>query len=284
MVTIRQFRPADIPWADRLRAVAGWNQTSRDWAGYLAFAPEGCLVAEIAGEPVGTATTITYGQDLGWIGMVLVEPGHRRRGVGSRLLAAAMAHLQRRGVACIKLDATPMGREVYGPLGFVAEYGLARFQVDPPPRAGRATRTGLLPLRTVALAELARFDAGYFGTERAAVLEALRTRDPNLCFVVQEGAAIRGYLIARQGAAAVQVGPWVAETPGVAAELLSGLLAQAADRRVFADLLEPNVAGRELLAAHGFALQRPLTRMFLGQNHAPGRPEFIYSISGAEKG
>lgn len=30
--------------------------------------------------------------------------------------------------------------------------------------------------------------------------------------------------------------------------------------------------------------QRGFVRMYLGDNHRPGRPEFIYGTSGAEKG
>ena len=97
---------------------AGWNQTERDWRGYLSYDPEGCFVAEVRGQPAGTATTIRYGDRFGWIGMVLVHPDHRRLGLGTRLLKQAIARLQECGVRCTKLDATPMGRTVYVPLGF----------------------------------------------------------------------------------------------------------------------------------------------------------------------
>jgi len=59
--------------------------------------------------------------------MVLVDPEQRRLGIGSRLLRHAIAWLQARGVAAVKLDATPLGRKVYVQLGFVDEYGLARY-------------------------------------------------------------------------------------------------------------------------------------------------------------
>jgi len=34
----------------------------------------------------------------------------------------------------------------------------------------------------------------------------------------------------------------------------------------------------------GFTFQRPFTRMYLGENPWPGRPELVYATSGPEKG
>jgi GNAT superfamily N-acetyltransferase len=53
--------------------------------------------------PAGTATTIGYGTDLAWIGMVLVHPDHRRHGVGRALLAHCIAFLRERRIRSIKL-------------------------------------------------------------------------------------------------------------------------------------------------------------------------------------
>ncbi|MGH7959720.1 MAG: GNAT family N-acetyltransferase, partial [Opitutaceae bacterium] len=121
-VALRVMRPGDVPYAHALRQIAGWNQTEHDWRGYLTYDPDGCFVAEVRGKPAGTATTIHYGRRFGWIGMVLVHPDYRRFGLGTRLLKRAITRLQQCEVRCIKLDATPMGKKVYVPLGFVDEY------------------------------------------------------------------------------------------------------------------------------------------------------------------
>src|SRR3954467_8790642 len=127
-IAFRPLMKADIPRAHELRRLANWNQSQQDWAGYLEFEPKGCFAAEVDGLVVGTATTITYGKSFGWIGMVLVDPDYRRGGVGTALLLRAIEFLKSRGVESIKLDATPMGRPVYLPLGFRDEYELARYE------------------------------------------------------------------------------------------------------------------------------------------------------------
>ena len=83
---IRLMRVADIPAAMWLKEAAGWNQTEADWANVLAMEPEGCWVEELDGEVVGSTTAICYVQDLAWIGMVLVAPAFRGRGLARGLM------------------------------------------------------------------------------------------------------------------------------------------------------------------------------------------------------
>jgi ribosomal protein S18 acetylase RimI-like enzyme len=284
---LRVLTPADVTFAAELNALIGWNQTERDWRGYLEFAPDGCFVADVAGQRAGTATTIAYGDRFGWVGMVLVRPEFRRLGLGTTLLRHTIDFLRSRGTGCVKLDATPMGRPVYLPLGFVDEYEVSRYQVTAAGAgvgaAGAAEET-LQPLAEADFSAVVRLDAAAFGAERPAVLRAMSGRDPEMCFAVSEAGRIRGYAIARQGREAVQLGPWIAEDPETAERLLGAVLARVAGRRVFVDVPHPNAAGRALVERHGFTVQRGFMRMFLGENRHPGAPEKVYGTSGAEKG
>ncbi len=282
-VVLRGFGAGDIAFAHQVRQLAGWNQTEPDWRGYLEFEPEGCFIAEVGGQPAGTATTIRYGQRFGWIGMVLVHPDQRRHGVGTALLRQSIAYLQRAGVSSIKLDATPLGKKVYVPMGFVDEYEISRYEGIAPAVAPE-TPAAVSRFSSDDLGDVARFDAPIFGADRAHVIRALRARNPDWCFVRRENGEITGYLVARQGASAIQVGPWIAGTPADAAALFNAFLAGVAGRRVFVDVPAPNSGGNNLVEKHGFTVQRTLTRMYLGQNTHPGTPALIYSTGGPEKG
>src|ERR1051325_11798619 len=125
---LRLLRATDLSFADSLRAQAGWNQTRADWQRFLAIEPEGCFLAEWNGAPAGTATTTAYGSKLAWIGMGLVHSDHRRRGIGRALLERCVQYLQARDVRCVKLDATPPGKQVYDGLGFKDEWLLTRWE------------------------------------------------------------------------------------------------------------------------------------------------------------
>ena len=76
---------SDIPAAMQLKEAAGWNQTEDDWRRLLMLEPNGCFAAIKDGRLVGTTTTTTYGNDLAWIGMVLVDPQYRRQGIASEV-------------------------------------------------------------------------------------------------------------------------------------------------------------------------------------------------------
>ncbi len=283
-VTLRRFTAADIPLAMELKNLAGWNQTEPDWAGYLEFEPEGCFVAELDGRACGTATAIRYGDRFGWIGMVLVHPDCRRFGIGTTLLRRVIGYLQQHGTGGVKLDATPMGRKVYVPIGFVDEYEVTRYE-GVARASGGAIAPGIREMSPADIAGIAAFDAPIFGSERAAVLRSLSRRNPEMCFVTRDAAgAIAGYLIARQGQNAVQLGPWLARGTGVAAGLLAAFSRKVSGRRVFVDVPHPNGAGLRLVEGLGFTVQRGFVRMYLGSNHHAGLPEFVFGTSGAEKG
>ncbi|MEM7011507.1 MAG: GNAT family N-acetyltransferase, partial [Verrucomicrobiota bacterium] len=90
---IRKMTETDLAFADSVRAAAGWNQTLEDWRRILRFEPDGCFLAEFDRRPAGTATTICYGDVLGWIGMILVHPEFRRRGIATSLMERSIEHL-----------------------------------------------------------------------------------------------------------------------------------------------------------------------------------------------
>src|SRR6185369_2196058 len=119
-INIRLLFESDIPAAMQLKEAAGWNQTEEDWRRLLTLEPNGCFAAVKDGRLVGTTTTTTYGNDLAWIGMVLVDPQERRQGIARTLMNVAMDYLNGK-VASVKLDATAQGKPVYEKLGFQVE-------------------------------------------------------------------------------------------------------------------------------------------------------------------
>ena len=111
----------------RLKEAAGWNQTEADWRRLVKLEPDGCFAAIENDQLVGTTTTTTYEDDLAWIGMVLVDPQHRRRGIATRLIETALAYLDGK-VAVVKLDATAEGEPVYEKFGFKTESLVERWR------------------------------------------------------------------------------------------------------------------------------------------------------------
>jgi GNAT superfamily N-acetyltransferase len=272
--------PADIAAGMRLKDIAGWNQTGTDWERFLRTSPEGCFVAEVDGKVVGTATTIVYGGRLAWIGMVLVDPDYRGRGIGTELLERTVEYLDARRVPTMKLDATPQGKSIYARLGFVAEYEIERWELCRP--SGSATAPAASA--AVELEEILRVDRDIFGADRSELLRSLDREAPAFTLATHVPGRLTGYALGRRGSRADQLGPWMARDEASARELLEEFLRRSGRETVFVDCLRENPFARRVLCQHGFQFTRPLTRMYRGPNTHPGRPELLCAALGPEFG
>ena len=278
---------ADVRFADRIRDSAGWNQTLQDWQRLLRHDPAGCFVAEWNGRPAGTATTTIYSQDLAWIGMVLVDPAVRRRGIGTALLVHCMEHLWQSEVGCIKLDATPLGSRVYGPLGFVAEWSLSRWQTAKlaarPARIEATSDMGARPLDRGDVGCVADLDAGAFGVARNRMLAMLAAQSDTRVRRDRAG-QVTGYGMVRPGQRARYLGPMVAHDESSGVALVDDLLGSIQGDPVYWDIPDSNHAAVRVAQRYGMHRQRTLTRMCLGQNVRPSSPSAQWAIAAPEIG
>ena len=162
---IRLLFESDIPAAMRLKEAAGWNQTEDDWRRLLLLEPNGCFCAIKDGCVVGTTTTTTYGDELAWIGMVLVDPQHRRQGIAAKLMSVALDYLNGR-VGTIKLDATALGQPVYEKFGFQFESLIERWS-----GTGRLHSEEQGDIGRDSLSELLALDQIAFNADRSKLIE-----------------------------------------------------------------------------------------------------------------
>jgi ribosomal protein S18 acetylase RimI-like enzyme len=298
-LSIRTLVEADLADAQRLRAQAGWNQPDDDWRRLLAWDRDGCWAAEADGRVVGTTAVTTYGRRIAWIGMVLVDVEHRRKGIGRALLAQAIEYLDRLGVETVALDSTPAGQALYARLGFVVAFELERRRgVARPPRPVHANEAAAMdgpevrPFAPDDLATVAAYDAQRFGVERAHILGALRTDHPARCFVAARRERISGYVLSRPGASAWHLGPLVADDPVTAERLAwAALLPDGDDRQARAvggeavmDVVVPNVHAVALVDALGLAPVRPFIRMVRGATPPAVDTGRLYTSAGPELG
>ncbi len=264
---------ADVPAALALSAKVGWNQTAHDWRLFIAH---GRTIGLFDGEAglVATAAALPYDNAFGYISMVIVDPGWRRRGLARRLMGECIDALRRQGRAAL-LDATPAGALVYGGLGFVELATMERWEGEGAGADGGQAAERLAPKD---LEGLIAADAAAFGSQRRFLLEDFLAR-PGTRAWTYDG----GYLVMRQGHRALQIGPLIASSAQAARVLLATALA-AARGRVFLDLFTtwPDLAG--LLESLGFKRQRPFIRMALGSATLPGDPRRLAIAAGPEFG
>lgn len=245
---LQSLAERDLPDLLRLSTAAGWNQTETDWRRLLDLEHEGCFGFESDGKVVASATVITYGPDLAWIGMVLTLPEYRGRGYATELMKRCLEYCDERGIRTVRLDATEMGRPVYARLGFEDEYEVQR-------------RNGVLPAAEPREAVFDfELDRLAFGADRRRFLE--RTG------------------CSRPGRVASYIGPVTARTP---AEAEDRILHCGVSGPCFWDVPAANPAALALSERLGFRPVRRLIRMRRGPAIVE-HPEYIFALAGFEYG
>lgn len=278
-LSVRPLNEHDLDFVDLLVAEAGWNQLRSDWRRILRCSSDGCFAGFIDGRLVGTVTTTTYGQDLGWIGMMLVHPSYRRRGVASALMSQSLEYLRER-VHCIKLDATPEGRLVYEQLGFEVEWDFFRWIRDSA-AASSLTEPDALPVPShswvpAEIERVMQLDQIALGVNRSKLLKEL-------------GAASRvvtaedGFGMTRLGRLAGYLGPVIARNGRFAESLLTELI-NPIPGQIFWDVPGPNQLASEIARRLSFRPERKLTRMRLGRMAVEPVVELQFAIAGPETG
>jgi len=277
--TVRLFHKSDITFALAQTTREGWDCTAATFRLHLAHDREGCFIAEVGGKQAGMVTTTRY-RRTGWIGNLIVPPERRGFGIGSRLMEHAIRHLEHAGIATIRLEADPMGINIYRKLGFTDEFDSPRFRREPRGIPGPRSAG---PLPDADLNVVAAFDEPNFGDKRVGLLRLLHA-GTLASWCAPESGELGGYLMVQPAAAGARLGPWVASDLGVAGVLLDAALGSFGHGAVILAVPGPNVAGRELLSSRGFFETPSSLRMIRGPDVGRGRPENVYALANGAAG
>lgn len=282
MIDYREMTTADISVGIDLCRMAEWNQLERDWEQFLRLSPNSCHVATKENRIVGTVTTISYPDRFGWIGMMLVDPKHRRQGIGTQLMKDALRLLSDHRT--VRLDATPVGREVYLKLDFVDDYELSRMVTVVPETISKDNYNPARPMTMDDLPAVFEMDLNVFGADRLVLLKWLFEGAPEYAWIIGNNGRIDGYCFGRTGFYFEYLGPLVAEDSRIASELISACLCRQAGRAVALDAPHHSTDWLRWLGSIGFTEQRLLIRMYRGENCYPGLPKNVFAILGPEFG
>lgn len=281
-IEIRLMTKNDLGSLVGLKHRLGWNQTERDLIRLLELNPHGCFAADYNGEMVGTITSIVYDSTLAWIGMMLVDPGYRRRRIAARLMSQVLEYLYGRGINTIKLDATPEGFPLYQSMGFIAETLIERWECFAAPNL----KNNLQDLDDALLPAFHELDKIAFGVDRSFLIDALMksSNSKSAVSVSSAGNHLNGFALSRPGSNANYVGPVVAKDRKSGADLLEGMLAQSSGQKVYIDFNTGFNLPLDYLIELGFVKQRDLVRMSLGNKSVAGTSKLVLAIAGPELG
>jgi GNAT superfamily N-acetyltransferase len=280
---------ADMADANSLIRAAHWNQIEADWRVFLDHGTV-YAVRDQEGRVIATAATLPHG-GFAWVSMVLVAPKHRRKALGTKLLRRCIDDLLARSLVPV-LDATPAGREVYRPLGFLDAWGFHRLALRERKPADESQSAGTpspmpkgVTIQTITDAvwpALCRYDAEVFGADRSKLLDRLRGRSAAE-FVATRGGGVVGFLLGRDGRVASQLGPLIADDDATAQALLARGQG-AVDGPLYIDIPDAKAALLAFLAGQGFTPERPFTRMLHGRSIGFEDAARTYAVVGPEFG
>jgi GNAT superfamily N-acetyltransferase len=279
----------DLQLGMRLKVQAGWNQCQSDWRRLLRLQPDGCFVAEWQGVPIGTAVACAFDR-VAWLAMVLVDAGVRGRGIGAALVEHALSFLDRAGVQRVRLDATPLGQPLYAKFGFAPEYELARYAgllpatiADFPAKTpSRPTAANPAAVSSTEYENLCQLDHAVLATDRRKFLLALCSERPDELRVAKHSGEITGYLTARPGSQALQIGPCIAARHA-GEELFVDAARRYAGRRVILDIPCDNAPAMQFAKSLQLEVERTFVRMCRGPAVADDTSR-LWASSGPELG
>lgn len=282
--------PEQIGSAMSLKEAAGWNQLEDDWQLLLSLSSCGSYVAVSDQRVVGSVTLISYervgGGRIGWVGMLLVHPEYRRRGIGAALFERAI----RDGAqySLLGLDATPSGAPLYERFGFRGVNGITRWTREPGlDVTSRATEASdVSPVRATGpmVADCVSVDTEASGWQRREMISSFVSRAPMASWFQKTHSRPPACVTGRPGSHAFQIGPLVAEESDQTEALLGRVVSSNTTRFVI-DIPDACEDTRRLVSDLGFTETRGFTRMYLVRSDtAPRLSSAIQAIAGPEFG
>lgn len=261
-----------LDWA----AGEGWNPGLSDAEAFLAADPGGFLVGSIGGEPVAAISIVNYDDRFAFLGLYIVRPEWRGRGLGMTMWRAAMA---RAGARTVGLDGVVDQQANYARSGF----RLIRRNVRYSGNGGGSVPGGLAPIEDVSVEAIARYDATIFPAVRSPFLAGWLKMPGATGLATEIAGALTGYAIARPCRTGFKIGPLFADDEATAERLLVGLSAAIGDEPFSLDIPEPNRAAVRLVQGFGMTPAFETARMYTGD--PPAEPiNRIFGVTTFELG
>lgn len=109
-----------LEWA----ATEGWNPGLEDAEAFYAADPDGFFIASEDGKPVAAISVVNHTDAFAFLGLYIVLPAYRGRGIGLALWNHALEHA---GSRIVGLDGVPEQQANYTSSGFAHAGGTTRF-------------------------------------------------------------------------------------------------------------------------------------------------------------
>ncbi len=263
-----------LDWA----AAEGWNPGLDDAAAFFAAEPDGFFVTlDDAGQPVAAISVVNHTPTFAFLGLYIVRPSDRGRGIGLALWRHALGHA---GPRSIGLDGVEAQQDNYAASGFLRTGGTTRFAGTVPgahaPDARPATESDVPALIAIEGAASGVAKPRYLGAWFAP-------GPPRVTLVVEAASKIVAMATVRRCREGAKIGPFWAEEAGVAARLFDHC-ATLFPGPVLIDVPEAATGLGALATARGLLPGFKTARMVRGPAPRPTGDTRFFAVTSLELG
>lgn len=258
------FGPEHLEGAVALSRQAAWPHRREDWQTALALS-RGIVALSDNHHVVGTALVTPYGTDCATINMVIVDEAARGRGLGRKLMQAA---LDIGGERQLRLVATSDGLPLYEKLGFRAVGTILQYQGNV---RAVAEPDGVEPGRNSDLDAIAALDRAACEADRRTLLGHIAKAGQFV--VIRRAGQVQGFAALRAFGRGDVIGPVVAENLQDACSLISFFIGSRPGAFLRIDATA-DTAIAPWLESLGFAHVGGGITMRTGRIEAPARPHY----------
>ncbi|WP_428983387.1 GNAT family N-acetyltransferase [Paraburkholderia diazotrophica] len=275
---VRTMTAGEVDRAIEWAAIEGWNPGMHDARCFRAVDPDGFFVGVWRGEPVGSISAVAYDAHFGFIGLYIVKPAFRGKGLGLRIWQHGIAYLGERNIG---LDGVVAQQPNYRKSGFALAYRNIRFQGIADARI--ASSAALSDARKSPFDQLSAYDRRFFPAPRNSFLRAWIDQPDAVALADVVDGQMRGYGVLRRCREGSKIGPLFADDAQIAETLFTALVAHCPGEAVTLDVPESNPAAVALAVRHGMTSVFETARMYTKE--APDIPlAQVFGVTSFELG
>jgi predicted N-acetyltransferase YhbS len=259
-IEIESMRDANIPDVFSLIDKEKWGWELNEIRKIFRLDSRSSVVALEDDRVVGLVTAINYGT-FAFIVHVIVAQSLRGRGLGKRMMGAALERLDRAGVLNTELHAMPDYLDFYSQFGFESVEDVSFYTRDPSaatagPDASMDCRNRFSWLPADDIETLAKLESEVLGYDLSECRRALSVDPPDFALASMSQGRPSGILMARMGVELNSIGVWTLENPDmhIAEMMLDAVSSALPPKPIHICVPTANKVSRQVLQERGFSL------------------------------
>jgi GNAT superfamily N-acetyltransferase len=249
-----------VDWAKQ----EGWNPGQYDFEVFRRSDPEGFYGFYHNNELIAGGAVVSYNGEFGFMGLFIVRPEFRGKGIGKKLW------IQRRNLLLKRLnEGAPIGMDgvvdmqpFYERGGFRTAFRDERYECH---GSHSELNGNISQIRPDDLEMILKYDTDCFGFERKAFMQEWLFMPDSYSFKFTANEALSGIAVIRKVHSGYKIGPLFADSEEVAEALYRACLNYAPDDLVYLDIPTPNENASKLMKKYDAKYVFECARMYHGK-------------------